>query len=151
MNLELVLNPKVLWFLIGVACALLEFFVPGFFFIFFSAGAFFVGAILMFFNASTNVQIASFLIVSIFSLIVFRSFLKKRFFESQNISVKNDIDNDIIGQTGVTITELKPGKVGRVEFRGTQWDCSADENIKKGTKVKIITMDSLMLTAKTLD
>jgi len=145
MDFSYLLNPKVLWFIGGLVFIIIEVAVPGILFIFFAAGAFLTGAILLVTEISLNTQLIIFLSASIIFLLIFRSGLKKLLFEKQNMVKGNEIDNDIVGQFFTASTDLKPGRTGRMEFRGTQWDCESEEKITKGTKVRIVKKNGLKL------
>ncbi len=141
------LTPPVIWFLVGVVLLLLELAVPGLIIFFFGLGAWIVALCLVLFDMSLTLQLLIFIITSVATLLLLRKFLKDKFFR-QDDSNKASLEEEFIGKTAITETELKPGVSGKVNFKGTQWSAMSDETIAKGERVKIIERESITLIVK---
>ena len=145
MNLSDVFSqPEIIWFLIGLILALLEFGIPGLIIIFFGAGAWVTSLACLMFDIGLNTQILIFLVSSLLSLFLLRKTFKKKFFK-QDDAREDTLTDEFIGQTAVVeelITEEKPG---RVSFKGARWEAAADETLEPGTRVKIVSKESIKL------
>ncbi len=53
---------------------------------------------------------------------------------------------DLIGQKGIAITDLNPR--GQVKVRGEIWNAEADENVKKGEEIIVVTQERLKLKVR---
>lgn len=144
MNLHEFFTPPVIWFLIGLVLLLLELVVPGLIIIFFGAGAWITALCLKLFNIGINVQLIVFLVSSLLCLALLRKYLKKRFFGEDNIKT-GVLDDEFIGKTATSISELKTGLNGKVAFKGTIWNAISDTDVKANTPVKIIAKESITL------
>ncbi len=140
------LNNAVIWFGLGLALFLLEFLLPGFILFFFGLGAWIVALLTFFFDVSINVQLMVFLASSIVSVLLFRNWVRRRFGLGQ--SNVNTLPDEFIGKTAIAETLIAPGKRGRVEFKGTEWDACSDETITPGENVIITRIESILLHVK---
>jgi inner membrane protein len=138
-------NPAVIWFIIGFAFFLLEFVVPGLILFFFAVGAWIVAILSLFMDLSINAQLVIFLGSSILTILLFRRWVKKIMLSRKQ---SNEIEDELIGKTGRAETSIGPGLNGKIEFRGTSWDATSEDNIEKGETVKIIGNDSILLIVK---
>ena len=93
---EILADPAVIWFLVGLGFLILEFVIPGLIILFFGVGCWFVSLwILIAPDFSFSYQLLIFLITSILSLVLFRKSLKKW------LDVKkNDAEGDFEGYIG---------------------------------------------------
>jgi len=146
---EIFSQPEIIWFVIGLVLLLLEFILPGSIIIFFGVGAWITSLFCLIFDIGINLQIAIFIVTSIGSLIVLRSYLMKKLFKKEK--EKPTLEDEFIGKVAEVETEIKPDKPGKVIFKGTNWSAESEFNIKKGHRVKIISKDSIMLKVKPLD
>ena len=127
----------VIWLIIAVACGLTE------------AGTialvsvwFVIGAVVSFFMAlifpeSILHQIFVFILFSILSLVFIRPVAKKyvdKYTKGGNINSK-------VNKTGVVIQEIKKGEKGRVKIGDVEWLAISNEDISRGTKVRITNVD----------
>jgi membrane protein implicated in regulation of membrane protease activity len=60
----------------------------------------------------------------------------------------SEIEDEFLGKTGRAETAITPGKNGKVDFKGTTWDATSEDNIEKGENVTIIGNDSILLIVK---
>lgn len=144
--MESFLNNAVIWFGLGLALFLLEFLLPGFILFFFGVGAWIVAIMTFFFDVSINTQLIVFVISSIVSVLLFRNWVKRRF--GMGLSSADALPDEFVGKLAVAETMILPGKNGRVEFRGTEWDACSEETIRPGENVIITRIDSILLYVK---
>ena len=137
-------TPAVIWFLVGTALLLLELAIPGLIVVFFGVGAWLTAACLLFFDLSLNSQLLIFLLTSLGSLFSLRQSIKKKYMDF-SVEGVDEQANDFIGSKAISLTELGPDKLGKVEFNGTEWEAISESNIKKDMSVKIIGMKSIKL------
>jgi len=143
------LKPELLWFIAGLAMLLLEFIVPGLIIFFFGVGAFVVALLCIFFDISINLQLLIFLVSSTLLLLILRRWLSTTFMG--HVGFKMDTAenlDDWVGGRAVVIREIKPDLPGRVEFRGSQWDAAAGEEIPEGAAVEVTGKNNITLTVR---
>ena len=134
------------WLIAGVILMTSEFVIPGFIVVFFGLGACITGvAALLFPKLPFSWEIFIFAVLSVILLFAFRRFMPG-VFKGKNIPACEDVDLDsVAGSTAVAVTDIKPEEPGKVEFRGTLWNATANECITSGTGVKIISRENLTL------
>lgn len=143
------LNPEVIWFLIGVGLLLLELVVPGLIFVFFGIGAWATAAILLGVDLSINTQLLLFAATSLGSLLLLRRSIRKKYMDV-SINGEEDADNSFIGNQAISLTEISPGKDGKVEFNGSQWEACSTAFIEPRVAVTIVGMKSIKLIVEPL-
>jgi len=139
-----------MWFILGVLLLVVEAMHTGILAVFFALGAW-VTAILMWLGIveSTSAQLAVFLIVSIVSLLLLRSELRKWMTGLRHPAGDDAALDDFAGKLASVIEDIDPAtNTGKVEFRGTHWAARADYPIAKGKVVKIIARDNLTLSVQ---
>ena len=137
-------KPEVIWFMIGLILALLEFVIPGLIVLFFVVGAWITALSFLVFEPGLNAQILIFIVASLLSLLLLRKSLKKVFFKENPIQ-EDTLEDEFIGQTAVVDEVIHPDKPGKVLFKGTHWGAVSDTTIKKGQRVTIIGKESITL------
>ncbi len=144
--MESFLNNAVIWFGLGLALFLLEFLLPGFILFFFGVGAWIVAIMTFFFDVSINTQLFVFVASSIITVLLFRNLLKRKFGMGQRAA--DLLPDEFVGKIAIAETIITPGRKGRVEFRGTEWDACSDDTISPGENVIITRIDSILLHVK---
>jgi len=144
--MDILSDPAVIWFLIGLGLLLLELALPGLVILFFGAGAWVTALVCAITDISLNWQIFIFLIASLFGLVLLRRYLKRRFFGKSDQKIEDQLE-EFIGKKAKAIDDFKDGS-GKVEFKGTRWSAVADAPVKKGDWVTILEKESLILTVK---
>ncbi len=144
--MESFLNNAVIWFGLGLGLFLLEFLLPGFILFFFGVSAWIVAVLTFFFDVSINTQLIVFLISSIVSVLFFRNWVKHRFGMGKTIA--GILPDEFVGKVAIAETSIAPGKKGRVEFKGTEWDACSEETISPGDNVIITRIESILLYVK---
>ena len=146
MNLESLVNPILIWFLVGLVMFCLELAGPGLILFFFGAGAWVVALMCAFVKISINVQLFLFIVCSVLSLVLFRNIFKKVFHgHKEDTQDPGDELDDFIGQKAIVKNAIVPSRGGKIEFKGVLWTADADEEIEVDAMVKIIARDNLTL------
>lgn len=139
-----------IWIACGLVLALAEFLMPGFVAIFFGAGAILAGcAALLFPGLPMICQIALFSIFSVSSLLLFRCHAIGRG-KIKKAPPKADYDEDVIGRTASVCESVSPGRIGKVELDGTNWDAVSRDELFGGDRVRVTDRDGLLLTVERL-
>ena len=144
--MDILSDPAVIWFLIGLGLLLLELVLPGLVILFFGVGAWVTALVCAITNINLNWQIAIFLIASLLGLVLLRKYLKKRFFGKSDEDIQDQLE-EFIGRKAKAVNDFKDG-AGQVEFKGTRWSALCDEPVSKGQWVTIQSKDSLTLNVK---
>jgi len=139
--MDILADPAVIWFLVGLGLLLLELVLPGLVILFFGAGAWVTALVCAFTNINLNVQILIFLVASLLGLVLLRKYLKKRFFGRADKEIEDQLE-EFIGRKAKAIDDFKDG-AGKVEFKGTRWMARCSEPVSKGDWVIIRSKDSL--------
>lgn len=144
------LQPWHIWVIIALICFILEIFTAGFAVACFSIGALFA-ALASAFGCGIFWQVMVFAIFTFLAFIFVRPFVMKTFFKESKTRETNGAA--LIGKHGRVSTAIDPsaGK-GRVAIDGDDWKAvSADGNpIAEGTEVEVISIDSVIITVKTI-
>ncbi|HOK25980.1 MAG TPA: NfeD family protein [Bacteroidales bacterium] len=140
-------TPELLWFLLGLILFLLELILPGFVIFFFGVGAWTTAFVCLLFNPGVDIQILIFALTSVLSLVALRRMIQKKFFYGKNDN-SHLIEDEFTGKEAITLSEIKPGKKGKVEFKGTVWTAESDTDIDEGETVIIISKDNFNLKVK---
>lgn len=139
--MDILSDPAVIWFLVGLGLLLLELVLPGLVILFFGAGAWITALVCAFTNINLNLQILIFLVASLLGLVLLRKYLKARFFNRSNKEIDDQLE-EFIGRKALVIDDFKDG-AGKVEFKGTRWTARCSEPVSKGDWVIIRSKDSL--------
>lgn len=139
---------EVIWFLIGLVLILLELVVPGLVLIFFGVGAWVTALVCLFFDVSLNTQLFIFLLSSLASLALLRKALKKRYMDRK--LPDGDLEDEYVGKEAVVITSFGPGEVGKVMFKGANWDAVSSFSVAEGQRVRITGYKSIRLFVEPL-
>jgi len=131
------LSAWLIWFILGAGLALLELTMPGLIVIFMAIGCWIVAGILLIWPLTITQQILIFTIATIASIVLLRKWLIKIFKGSSKDSSVG-FDDFPQGVHVRVVRPITPQANGRISYRGTLWDASADELIEKGETVKIV-------------
>ena len=144
MTTSILSRPELLWFLIGLVLFLLELMVPGFVIFFFGFGAWVTALICLIAHPGTNLQIIIFAFTSVFSLIALRRMIQQKFFYGKNDKAEA-VEDEFTGKEALALVDFGPGRKGKVEFKGTNWNAESDSEIREGQYVIIIEKNSFIL------
>lgn len=133
------------WLAVGLILSLSELWVPGFVIIFFGAGALLTSvATLLFPSITANMQLFLFVVLSVVSLIVFRRHAVGNG-TRRNADAAQDYDDDFTGHEAVVVEPVAPGRPGKVELNGVNWNATAGTDLAAGDRVKVLSRDGLTL------
>ena len=140
-------NLWFIWVIISIVCLILELTSGDCFILCFAIGAA-VSAIVAGCGANLTVQIIVFAVVSVLSLLLVRPTLLKKLHKPNRERLSNA--EAVIGQQGRVSEAIAAGGYGRVAIDGDDWKAlSADGSaIDKGTTVRVVKMDSIILTVE---
>ena len=144
--MEILSDPAVIWFLIGLGLLLLELVLPGLVILFFGAGAWITALACVFHDFSLNWQILIFLVASLLGLVLLRKYLKRKFFGKSSGEVVDQLE-EFIGRKARALDDFSEG-MGKVEFKGTHWTARCKEPVAKSQWVTIVSKESLILKVK---
>jgi len=142
------LDPALIWFLVGVGLALLEFAAPGVILIFFGVGAWFAAlATWLGITPGLPSQLLVFAVASAVLLGTLRRWIKGQF--SGHVTGVQDPSTNLDEFTGKPVEVLEdivPGPAGgTVEFKGATWTAHSSEAIAKGEAALIERVDGISL------
>ena len=144
--MDILQDPAVIWFLVGLGLLLLELVLPGLVILFFGAGAWVTALVCAITDISLNWQIFIFLVASLLGLVLLRRYLKKRFFSKTDKEIEDQLE-EFIGKKARAVEDFIDGE-GTVEFKGTRWSARCNTPVKKGEWLTVQSKESLMLTVK---
>lgn len=146
---ENLMDPALIWFIVGLVFLMLELMAPGLVIVFFGVGAWIVAAICLLMPISLNVQLVIFIISSALVLIALRNKFKTLFHgHTSDVQNQNKDMDDFIGQRAVVKETIIPHRSGKVEFNGSLWNADAAEEIAVEESVQVISRDNLRLKVK---
>ena len=143
---DIFLYASVIWIIIGFVLFLFEFVFPGLILFFFALGAWITALICLFADISINTQLIIFVITSIFSILLLRSWIKKLIWHKKPSTEL--LEDEFLGKTGKAITAISPGENGKVDFKGTTWPAASEDTILAGENVIISGNESILLIVK---
>lgn len=136
-----------LWAIVAVLGLLLELTSGDFFIMCFAIGA--VGAAIVSPFTSFLVQLAVFAAVTALSIFQVRPFALRYLHRNDEIRASNA--EALVGQLGVVSQTIPAGGgFGRVAIGGDDWKAvaSTDDTVLKGARVKVVSLDSIILTVE---
>ncbi|HBI14733.1 MAG TPA: hypothetical protein DDY20_04340 [Desulfobulbaceae bacterium] len=136
------ISPVLAWFLVGIAFYVVELAVPGFILFFFGIGAWCTALAAYLADISLSAQLIVFLVASLTTLILLRTYLQKIFIGRFQLDEASP-QAQPVATTGVVTEDILPPAPGKVKYGGTFWTARADEPIPRGTMVKIVQQENL--------
>ena len=137
-------RPEILWFIIGLVLLLMELVLPGFFIFFFGLGAWVTALVCLIGEPGINLQIITFAVVSVLSLIGLRRIIQKKFFYSKG-NKSEEVEDEFTGKEALAASDFGGQHTGKVEFKGTTWKAESTAEIKAGQRVIIIEKENFKL------
>lgn len=140
-----------LWVVVALACLIIEMMViadGSLYVICFAIGAI-VSAIASLFIDGIYTQILIWAVASVLSIFIIRPTLRRYFHHDKDVKSSNA--DAIIGRIGRVSEKIEEGGYGRVALDGDDWKALSSDGhaIEAGTKVKIISRDSIIVTVET--
>ena len=139
-----------IWLVVAIVLVILEIMTAGFGVICFAIGAVF-SALVAGLGGSITWQIMVFAVVSLLTFVFLRPVVI-RFLDKKSKDVKTNADA-VIGRKGVVSERIDSAQhTGRVAIDGDDWKAISEDGsvIEKGAEVKIVKLDSIILTVKQL-
>ena len=132
-----------IWFLIALIMIIIELVTVNLVSIWF-AFASVVAGISTLLTDNITIQVIIFIISSIIFLIITKPVIKK--IRGKEIE-KVNLDR-VIGKTGLVTEDITPLEVGEVKVDGKRWSATSNEEIKKDSKVEILSIDGVKLLVR---
>ena len=134
-----------MWAVLGFALLVLEMATPGgFYFIFFGASAFLVGALDLF--GITTTPWMEWMLFSIFAAGTTTLF-RKRVLDRFGPKMPSGVVDTLIGEVATPLEGIQPGAVGKAELRGASWNAcnSSTQGLSRGQRCLVERVDGLTL------
>lgn len=144
----------VFWLSLGLILAVSEFVVPGFVIIFFGVGAVVTGIVkLLWSGLPDSLALLCFALLSLGSLLLFRKFFRKSFAGGKLVrdggaEDGGDIDETCVGRKVSVVEAIAPGKAGKVELNGANWNAESEEALAAGANAVVTKRRGLTLIVK---
>lgn len=132
-----------IWFLIALVMIVIELLTVNLVSIWF-AFASVVAGISTLLTDNVTIQVIVFIISSIIFLIITKPVIKK--IRGKEIE-KLNLDR-VIGKIGIVTEDITPLEVGEVKVDGKRWSATSKEEIKKDSKVEILSIDGVKLLVR---
>ena len=142
-------SPILIWFLLGIAFFVTELVLPAFILFFLGIGAWFTASVLAVAHVSLTAQMVLFLVSSLVSLVLLRTWLRSIFLGNSSEEEGSAIVNSG-SSTGVVTEAIIPPGHGRVQYGGSFWQAIADEPIPVDTVVQILERKNLTVQVRPL-
>jgi len=139
------MSPVLLWFLVGIAFFVVELVLPGFIIFFFGFGAWCAALFVSMFDLSLSWQLLIFLIASLITLVLLRSWLRGVFLGFSRQEDDSVVAEPVSTATGVVVEDIVPPAYGRVKYGGTFWQAEADQKLLSGTTVRVVEQKNLLI------
>lgn len=142
-------NMWQIWAVIAVAGLILELTSGDFFIMCIAIGA--AGAAVAALFGNIYVQLAVFAVVSLFSLFQVRPFMLRYLHKNEEHRASNA--EALIGRQGIVKETIKANGTGYVAIDGDLWKAVAveEEEIPVGTRVKVLSIKSTVVTVEKID
>jgi inner membrane protein len=134
------------WAVAGIVLILAELAVPAFVLVWFGLGALLVALLTVVVDIGLTAQLATWLAASLVLIVLwFRVFRP----ESHKTRI-GTADAEVIGEVGLLARDVAPFEKGEVRFQkpllgADSWPCIADEAIKAGERVRVVTVEGSFL------
>ena len=133
------------WLVIGLLLVLAELATPGgFYVIFFGLAAIIVGVLAALgVGGPTWTQLVIFSVVSVVSLVLFRS----RLLAMMQVDPQAPAVDSLVGEIGQLEGAIAPGEIGRIEVRGAAWTArnATSSELPRGMRCRVVRVNGLML------
>ncbi len=135
------------WLILGIILIFVELATPGFVLMFFGMAALTVSFLtLLIPSLGQTIAWLLFAALSVVYLLLLRKFLKRVFMGEKD--APDRLEDSFIGKFAIVSEPIAPGKPGKVEFTGCEWEAVSDAEAAVGDRVKIIDKNNLTLIVK---
>lgn len=135
------------WSVLGIALIVAELAIPAMVLIWFGLGALLVGALVgVLPEMGLTAQLAVWTLASVLMVVLWFKLFKPGMYKTR-VGMS---DANIVGEVGMLVHDVEPFKKGRVRFQkplvgSDLWECIADEPIKSGERVKVLSVEGSFL------
>ena len=134
---------EMFWFIAFVLFLIIELMTVNLVTIWFAVGTV-AAMITTIFTDSFIIQTAVFVVVSVICILVTKPLVRK--FKGNDVHPTNS--DRVIGKTGEVTKKIEKNKYGEVKVFGNTWTAGSDEELKVGTKVKVLDIEGVKLIVK---
>lgn len=138
---------QIIWLALVVFFLVLEAVTVSIVSIWFCAGALAALLVALFFPQAVVLQILLFVIVSFIALMAIRPFAKK-LIGDKRVATNADAN---IGKNCQVVSEVQPGRFGRVKLEGLEWTAKSDYVLPVGVWCQVIAIDGVKLVVIPLE
>ncbi len=136
------------WTLVAIVCGAIEILSAGFWFLWLAIAAIIVALLIQFGTLPTlEAQLLVFAIFTLVFIVLTRPLVMK--FVKSNDTVSNV--KALIGQHGMTLTNVSPLQYGQVKVNGEVWTAVSEEDIDDDTRIEVTGIDGVKLRIKKSD
>ena len=138
-----------MWLVLGLVLIVIEVLVPAFVALFFGLSALIVALLCWLFGANLQSWVAGtiFAGLAVVLLLGLRGVCQKVFVGKKSPD-RDGLANDLVGHRAVVTARIEPGRQGKVEFRGANWQAESGETLEPGVPVRIVKQESIVLTVE---
>lgn len=139
------LDPWVLWLIVGLVLLALELLVPGIVLMFFGLGALLVSLLVgtgVIEEGAMGVQLIVFAIASVILLALLRRVFRKTLSGS---SSQGEHLEEFVGREVTVLAAIPDQGEGRVELKGATWRARSAQALPSGARARILRRDGLLL------
>ena len=137
------------WLIASGIFFILEIFTTGFL-IFWLGIAGLLAMVTSFITTSVGIQICVFVIASCLLIICTKPLVNKLLKVDKSKTIPTNVYR-IIGKEGIVIEDIKNMEyTGKVKVSGELWSAVSDEDIEKGTKIKVLEVDGVKLRVEAI-
>lgn len=147
--MQLLPEPYLLWFLVGLILVLLEFAAPGIILIFLGMGAW-AASLTTWLGFTTTLagQLAVFTVTSVLFLVGLRNLCKEWFMGRSQKGNSAEADDGFLHKEVRVIAAITPDIPGKVEFRGAHWNARGLGSLNVGDFAIIVGREGLQLVVR---
>lgn len=136
------------WLILAGICVIIESFTLGFFVFWFAIGAL-CALIVSLFTTNMIIQSVVFIISSILLLLLTKPLIKSLV---KNPDTKATNVYSIIGKEGIVLEDIDTiNSTGTIKVNGELWSATADNNIEKNSKIKVLSINGVKLKVQKID
>ena len=132
---------QIVWLVLLLAFLVLEAVTVSVVSIWFAAGALAALLVAIFWPGGIAVQVVAFLVVSTLALLALRPLAKKGLI-GRRVPTNADAN---IGKSAQVVTEIPPGRFGRVRLEGLEWTAKSDAVLPVGAWCRVDAIEGVKL------
>lgn len=132
---------QIVWLVLLLAFLVLEAVTVSVVSIWFAAGALAALLVAIFLPDAIAIQVGAFLVISTLALLALRPLAKKGLI-GRRVPTNADAN---IGKTAQVVTEIQPGRFGRVKLEGLEWTAKSDVVLPVGAWCRVDAIEGVKL------